>query len=91
MSRINPDPIKRLIQTVYTHGTHVVTCEHTDPRSNNTDLDAIDLIPTGTKLLVDIGKVVVDNGMCDLPVRRTFVSIERHIRASVEALSNDLE
>lgn len=76
-------PWKRTIQ-----GTHAITREYLDPRSDEAILDSID------PLLVRLndGRQVSESSMyepttLDLPVRRTFVSTDRHTKVTAEGLS----
>lgn len=58
-----------------------------DPRSNDADLISVDPILTGLYDKVQISQVRYDPDLDDVPVRKTFISTDRHEKATAEALS----
>ena len=79
----------RTIQTINTHDNVRPLMEFIDPRSNESELASIDPLLNGVRTQLDISEVTYDHDTYEVPVKRTFISTDRHSKATAERISEN--
>jgi len=88
-SEVRNLPWKRSISSTMMERITIHSQAYVDPRSSNAELDSIDPLLANLNDGRQIGSVGanIDEDTIDLPVRRTFVSTERHGKMTAESIA----